>query len=78
MSLDLIKFTVIILMILARAVAFLYDDGSRSVNALQGIGDMVSFTLFLFASGASAYLAYFYKKDRLKDKRGKLLTRAIC
>ena len=77
LSIDLIKVIAVLLMVAAHTVAFLYHGGSRTINGIQELGDTVAFTLFLFTSGMSSYLAYFYRKDSWESKSGKLIRRVL-
>ncbi len=56
--LDLLKGIAVITMIIAHSVAFFSNGEIISLEILQKIGDTISFSIFLFASSASIYLAY--------------------
>ncbi len=58
LGLDILKGVAVITMVLAHSVAFLHNDSSQFLRLVRQFGDTVSFSVFMFASGASVYLAY--------------------
>ncbi len=71
-SLDFIRGTAVLLMILAHAVYFFHSGSNWFLNALGRTGNLLCFSLFLFVAGAAA----FYASIRDEHKTTGVLWRA--
>jgi len=58
LGLDMLKGVTVLLMVLAHTIGFTHNSSSEFLTGLRQLGDTVSFTAFLFASGALTYIAY--------------------
>jgi uncharacterized membrane protein len=66
-SLDFLRGVAVLLMIITHVVAFFHDFSDPFLNAISNVGATVSFTVFLFCSGA--VLPYTLLKDRIEDEK---------
>ena len=77
-SVDILRGIAVFLMVLAHSIAFLSKEETFLLAFLRNTGDILCFTIFLFVSGISSYLAYLSIADKeWSVKKKKLLKRNI-
>ncbi len=81
-SLDLWRGIAVVSMIITHAIAFFHIGNDGFVNAVGNVGGIISFTMFMFVSGASAYLSYIKYDEtadsvKLGSRRRRILNRSI-
>lgn len=82
LSLDILRGIAVISMIITHAVAFFYNGGDPLVINIGVIGGIISFTMFLFISGAASYIGYVRydsktEGETLNRRRRQIITRSI-
>jgi uncharacterized membrane protein len=77
-SLDLIRGTAVILMILAHAIYFFHDGSNPLLIILARTGNSIVFTLFLFSSAAATYFAFAKNgKPATESEKQKIRKRSL-
>lgn len=81
LGLDILRGLAVVTMIFTHAVAFLYSGSDKRVQDAGLIGGIISFTIFLFISGAAQYISFLRyspaEKDTISRKRGQLINRTL-
>jgi len=75
--LDLLRGSVVLLMILAHSVYFFHNSTNSLLLGMEKIGNTVCFTVFLLVSGAVSYIAYIKHEEYIIGSRKKLLKRLL-
>lgn len=77
LSLDYIRGFAVFIMILAHTIHFFHTETNQYLRFLEGVGNTLAFTIFLFVAGAATYLAYLKNEERWKEKRNRIFRRII-
>lgn len=80
-SLDVLRGLAVLSMVITHAIAFLYKGTDPFIANLGLVGGIISFTLFLFISGAAQYLSFVryssHEQETIARRRKQLLYRTV-
>lgn len=76
LEVDLLRGLAVLLMVFAHFVAFSHLGEGTILHSIRWLGDTICFSIFLFVSGVSSYIAYIdVEKIKWQSKKKRLLKR---